>query len=198
MEHDFNHGKETTTAHSTGSTSRSLLLPAGHCFGPKPSPNVFVGGMLQWHRRSRSTSADARLLKVAFWVKAEISIYWPGIARYGLKIWVWGPYTQLGNRGILPYLPILQMRSQLGKVVWVKAEISIYWPGIAWYGLKISETVGYYVSNPGIWSHIPLSQLQPDTLGQIGSVVGVDRFLSYHRTPDNRREGLVRVRTKIW
>ncbi|KAJ6623350.1 hypothetical protein B0H10DRAFT_1944068 [Mycena sp. CBHHK59/15] len=49
MEHDFNHGKETTTAHSTGSTSRSLLLPAGHCFGPKPSPNVFVGGMLQWH-----------------------------------------------------------------------------------------------------------------------------------------------------
>ncbi|KAJ6619366.1 hypothetical protein B0H10DRAFT_1793586, partial [Mycena sp. CBHHK59/15] len=24
-----------------------------------------------------------------------------------------------------------------------------------------------YVSNPGIWSHIPLSQLQPDSLGQI-------------------------------
>ncbi|KAJ6619627.1 hypothetical protein B0H10DRAFT_1946677 [Mycena sp. CBHHK59/15] len=56
MEHDFNHGKETTTAHSTGSTSRSLLLPAGHCFGPKPSPNVFVGGMLQWHRNDAHAS----------------------------------------------------------------------------------------------------------------------------------------------
>ncbi|KAJ6573314.1 hypothetical protein B0H10DRAFT_1964089 [Mycena sp. CBHHK59/15] len=112
------------------------------------------------------THCRSQLGKVV-WVKVEISIYWPGIPRYGLKIWVWGPYTQLGNRGILPYLPILQMRSQLGKVVWVKAEISIYWPGIAWYGLKISETVGYYVSNPGIWSHFPLSQLQPDTLGQI-------------------------------
>ncbi|KAJ6612577.1 hypothetical protein B0H10DRAFT_1952143 [Mycena sp. CBHHK59/15] len=70
------------------------------------------------------------------WVKAEISIYWPSIARKPWHTSLFGNFTNKIAQSSL---------SQLGKVVWVKAEISIYWPSIARYGLKIWETVGYFI-----------------------------------------------------